>query len=41
MNQKIFDGTNTWKKNLRGSNLKTVKKFYKKIGKKIEKKLGY
>lgn len=41
MNQILFDGTDTWKKNLKGSNLKIVKKFYQKIGKKIEKDLGY
>ncbi len=41
LNQKLFDGRNTWKKNLKGSNLKIAKKFYQKIGKKIEKKLGY
>ena len=41
VNQKLFDGRNTWKKNLKGSNINIVKKFYQKIGKKIEKKLGY
>ena len=41
VNQKLFDGRNTWKKNLKGSNLNITKKFYQKIGKKIEKKLGY
>ncbi len=41
VNQKLYDGRDSWKTNLKSQNLKKVKNFYQKMGKRIEKKLGY
>ena len=41
VNQKLYDGRDSWKTNLKSQNLKKVRNFYRKMGKRIEKKLGY
>lgn len=41
VNSKLFDGRNTWKKNIPKKHWPKVNDFFKKIGKDIQKELGY